>query len=75
MKVLIKSGNIKVEAEFNISITPSDADADKVLVLLPGSKIRAVDSETGAEINKTGQAKTTRLEDDDIAQTDGRVVK
>jgi uncharacterized repeat protein (TIGR01451 family) len=65
----------KVEAEFNISITPSDADADKVLVLLPGSKIRAVDSETGAAINKTGQAKTTRLEDDDIAQTDGRVVR
>ncbi len=65
----------KAEAEFNISITPTEADVDKIMVLLPGTTVEAVDVETKAEISKTAKAKTTRLEDDEIAETDGRVVK
>lgn len=63
----------KVEGEFNISITPEDSDRGKILVLLPGTVSRATDSETNSVITKTGKAKTTSLEDDDIAQADGRV--
>lgn len=65
----------KAEAEFNISITPSENDVDKILVLTPGASVSAFDIETGEIISKQGKAKTTRLEDDDIAETDGRVVK
>lgn len=65
----------KAEAEFSIAVTPSDADVDKILVLTPGALVSALDAETGETILKNGQAKTTKLEDDDIAETDGRVVK
>jgi hypothetical protein len=57
----------KADAEFSISITPQEGDRDKIIVLLPGSKVSAVDSETNANIERTTKAKTTRLEDDDIA--------
>jgi hypothetical protein len=33
----------------------------------------AIDAETEAEITKTTKAKTTKLEDDDIANSDGIV--
>lgn len=61
------------EAEFNISITPTAGDANKVLVLLPGTKTEALDTDTGSRIDKVSRAKTTKLEDDEIAQSDGRV--
>ena len=38
------------------------------MILMPGSKATAVDSATGATLEKTTAAKTTKLEDDDIAQ-------
>lgn len=65
----------KADAEFNISITPSDDDKDKILVLLPGSAVSATDTETKASISKTSSARTTKLEDDEIAgmNNDGRV--
>jgi uncharacterized repeat protein (TIGR01451 family) len=65
----------KAEAEFNITITPSESDVDKILVLIPGSSVEATDAETNEVISKQGKAKTTRLEDDNIAETDGRIVK
>lgn len=65
----------KTEAEFSISITPTDADIDKIIVLLSGTTVEATDVATKAEISQTTKAKTTRLEDDEIAETDGRVVK
>lgn len=65
----------KAEAEFSIGITPTDSDKNKILVLLPGSIIQAIDAETGNNLYKKTQAKTTKLEDDEIAQisSDGRV--
>lgn len=79
-KVVWKIGRLptsvyRTDAEFNISITPGDDDRNKIMVLLSGSKLQAVDNETGATINKSTKAKTTKLEDDEIATigSDGRV--
>ncbi len=66
---------LEANAEFSISITPASADVGKILVLSPGATIKAIDKETGAEIKRTTQPKTTKLEDDDIANSDGIVVE
>jgi len=58
-------------AEFNIAITPKEDDRNKILVLLSATAATAVDNETKAEIKKTAPARTTKLEDDDIAASDG----
>ncbi len=65
----------QADAEFNISITPREEDFNKIMVLLSGAVVSAVDSETGGTINKKYSAKTTKLEDDEIASlsSDGRV--
>jgi hypothetical protein len=65
----------RADAEFSISITPQEDDRGRILVLLPGSKIEAVDTETKATLSKSSQPKTTRLEDDTIAglNNDGMV--
>lgn len=68
----------KVEADFSISITPSDEYFNKIMVLSNGVSIKAVDTETDTEINKNTKAKTTKLESDEIAQelnSDGRITK
>ncbi len=65
----------KLDAEFNISLVPQEAQRNQIVVLLPGSEARAVDNETEAAISKSSKAKTTKLEDDEIANmnSDGRV--
>jgi len=65
----------RADAEFGISITPSSSDQNKILVLSPGSIISATDRETNNVITKKTDAKTTKLEDDDIANlsNSGRV--
>ncbi|MBU0897552.1 hypothetical protein KJ806_00280, partial [Patescibacteria group bacterium] len=63
----------KVNSEFNIEITPKENNRNKILVLLSGTNISAIDSETNATIKKTMEAQTTRLKDDNIANTDGIV--
>lgn len=65
----------KLDAEFNISLVPSEAQKNQIVVLLPGSTATAVDAETEAAIGKSTKAKTTKLEDDEIANmsSDGRV--
>jgi len=65
----------KADAEFNISITPEEADKNKIIVLMPGTIIQAIDAETKAAINMSGKAKTTKLDDDSIVNDDGRVVE
>jgi hypothetical protein len=54
-------------ADFNLSVTPTAAQRDTILVLLPGSTVSAVDQETKGELSKKNKPKTTRLEDDNIA--------
>jgi len=61
----------KADAEFNISVSPSETDRNKIMILLPGTNISAVDNETNMQINKTLKAKNTKLEDDNMASGDG----
>jgi len=57
----------QTDAAFNITITPTENDRNKILVLSPGSVVTAVDTETKAAITQKTAPKTTKLEDDDIA--------
>ncbi len=61
----------KADAEFNISVSPAESDRNKIMIILPGTNVTAVDSETGMQINITLKAKTTKLEDDNMASGDG----
>jgi len=63
----------KASAEFNISISPNEEDRDKIMVLLPGSSVQAVDIETDEPLSQKSKAKTTKLEDDEIGVNDGMV--
>lgn len=65
----------RADAEFSISLTPKESDRDKILILSPGSIVKATDIITKSEISRKGQAKTTKLEDDEIAglSNNGRV--
>ncbi len=65
----------QANAEFSISLTPQEEHKNKILVLSPGSTVKGFDTETEAEIINTTSAKTTKLEDDDIADesSDGRI--
>lgn len=65
----------RADAEFNIALTPKEEDRNKIVVLLAGSSIKAIDSKTESEIEKTSLPKTSKLEDDEIANmsSDGRV--
>ncbi len=60
-------------AEFEISITPSQNDADKILTLLPKIDIEATDSQTQGRIFKTYQGITTNLDNDPLAKGKGLV--
>ncbi|MFA5359458.1 MAG: hypothetical protein WC349_00655 [Patescibacteria group bacterium] len=61
----------KADAEFNVSVNPAESDRNKIMIILPGTNITAIDTETGVQINKTLKAKTTKLEDDNMASGDG----
>ena len=65
----------RADAEFGIFIKPTENDRNKILVLSPGSAVSAMDTETKDIISKKTDAKTTKLEDDDIAglNNSGRV--
>lgn len=57
----------RADAEFSISISPTESDRNKILVISSGSQASATDSVTGAVLTRKASAKTTKLEDDDIA--------
>lgn len=57
----------RAEASFNISLTPQNSDLNKILILSSGAQLTARDIETQGLISKKSPAKTTKLEDDDIA--------
>lgn len=65
----------RADAEFNISLTPNESDLNKILVLSPGSTVTAIDTFTKSEVQFSTQAKTTKLEDDEIAglSNNGRI--
>ncbi|MDD4901032.1 MAG: hypothetical protein PHS62_02890 [Patescibacteria group bacterium] len=63
----------KAQAEFNISVTPVASDRNTIMVILPGTNISALDTDTGTRIYKTLKAKTSKLEDDKMVGGDGVV--
>jgi hypothetical protein len=65
----------EASAEFNIGLTPTQDQQNKIVVLVSGSKVTATDTNTGASLEKDSLPKTTKLEDDSIAgmSSDGRV--
>lgn len=65
----------QLNADFIISLSPQESDRDKIMILSSGSTISALDIETQGEIKLRSDAKTTKLEDDDIAgmNNSGRV--
>ena len=65
----------QAEAYFSISLTPQVSDLNKILVLSSGATVKAIDTETKEEISSKSNAKTTKLEDDEIAalNNSGRV--
>ncbi|NCN22077.1 hypothetical protein GW758_01745 [Candidatus Falkowbacteria bacterium] len=72
---LLPTSKYLLQGSFYLSVTPTDNDRDKILVLSPGSIVSAIDTETGGVILSKTEPKTSRLEDDDIAQMNnsGRV--
>jgi hypothetical protein len=61
------------QAEFEISITPTEDDADKILTLLPEIVLQATDSQTEDRLNQTVSGITTNLEGDPLAEGKGLV--
>ena len=57
----------QAQADFTISVTPNEAQRNSLLVLSSGSVVSATDSDTKATLEKKINSKTTKLEDDDIA--------
>jgi len=54
-------------ADFDISVTPSESDYNRIMILSNGSVLSATDVDTQGTITKIGKAQTTKLDDDDIA--------
>ncbi len=65
----------EVNVDFSVSVIPNEGDYNKIMILSSGSNLEALDVETRDIIKKRTEAKTTRLEDDAIANlsSDGRV--
>ncbi len=62
-----------LEAQFSISIKPRATDRNKLLILVSGTTLKANDNQTTYEISQILKAQTTKLENDDIADTNGIV--
>lgn len=64
-----------VKVNFKVSIIPTNAEYNKIIILSSGSNLEAFDIETNALISRKTNVKTSKLEDDTIAafSNDGRV--
>ncbi|MEI8361490.1 MAG: hypothetical protein WCG01_05145 [bacterium] len=65
----------KANAEFSVSFTPTTTDVNRIAILLNAATLTATDNTTKMVITKSLKPKTSKLEDDDIAQSDGIVQK
>ncbi len=65
----------RADAEFSIGFTPEEGDENKIMVISPGGEVEAFDTETESIITHKESPKTTKLEDDEIADrsSDGRI--
>ncbi len=63
----------QISAEFSIALLPRPSDQNKLMVLVAGTTLTGQDNKTSYSISKLLKAQTTKLEKDDIANTDGIV--
>lgn len=63
----------RAQAQFSISLKPRSADRNKLLILVSGTSLNGTDNNTNFAVSQILKAQTTRLEKDDIADTDGIV--
>lgn len=64
----------KASAQFNIAVTPTSTDANKIIILLNDVNVSATDSSTNNQILKSLKAKNSKLVDDPAIVDDGLVV-
>ncbi len=58
---------------FEITVTPAEADRGNLMTLISGSTLQVTDKSTGGAISKTGGALTTNLDGDPMAEGKGIV--
>ena len=63
----------QISAEFSIALLPRPSDQNKLMILVAGTTLTGQDNKTSYSISKLLKAQTTKLEKDDIANTDGIV--
>jgi len=68
-------GISEVIANFEVSITPTENQAGRILILIPEVNLHAIDYETENEINQVKEGITTNLETDPIVKGRGVVTK
>ena len=69
----LTKGTGVVEADFEVSITPTFDELNKIILLMQGAKLTALDKDTEGEIDLSGKALTTDLEDDPVLSGRGLV--
>lgn len=63
----------QAQAQFSIAIKPKSTDRNKLLILASGTTLAGTDNNTSYAVSQILKAQTTRLEKDNIANTDGIV--
>jgi hypothetical protein len=69
---LEKNGG-NIEADFEISITPTFNDINTIILLMPSAKLQALDDDTTGQIDLSGKPLTSDLEDDPVLSGRGLV--
>lgn len=64
---LMPTSKYKLGAAFSLAVEPDESHRGKIIILSSGSVVTALDTETGALISRKTVAKTSSLDDDDIA--------
>lgn len=62
-----------LRAEFSVAFTPTVSDRNTVMVITSGTALTGTDNQTGHVFTQVQKAQTTKLEKDDISDTDGIV--
>ena len=62
-----------IEADFEVSITPTFDELNTIILLMPAAKLNGLDNDTNGQIDITGKPLTTDLEDDPVLSGRGLV--
>jgi hypothetical protein len=62
----LAAGQDAVTADFDLAVTPTNAQSNQLLVIMPKAQITAMDSVTSSQISQESAVKTSKLEDDPI---------